>query len=189
VLALAIGVALVLALAGGDDGKSGGGSSAPSTSAQERKTTTEKTATKQQAAPAAAPEQTVRQMYERAAADDYQSAWALAGPGFRQQIGGYDAFVETLGTLQSIQFPRLATVAKSNDAATVEFQSVATHPDRVDHCTGTAQLSASGGDWLVERINPSCNQQPPAQQQPGKGPAGGKPKKEKKPHDGGKQGD
>jgi hypothetical protein len=184
--ALAAGVALVLALAGGNDGKSGGGSSAPSTStsAQQHKTTTQTTATQQQpAVPAAAPEQSVKDMYERAAAKDYQSAWKLAGPGFRQQIGGYDAFVNTLGTLQSIQFPRLATVFKSGDSATVEFQSIATHPDRVDHCTGTVQLSAIDGQWLVEHIQPSCNQQRagggPPQQNPGKGPAGGKPKKSK----------
>jgi hypothetical protein len=179
--ALAIGVALVLALAGGD-GESGGGSSAPpSTSAQQRKTTTETTATQQPAVPAAAPEQTVKDMYERAAAHDYQSAWQLAGPGFRQQIGGYDAFVNTLGTLQSIKFPRLATVFKSSDSATVEFQSIATHPDRVDQCTGTVRLSAVDGRWLVEHLQPSCNQQQggggPPQQNPGKGPAGGKPGK------------
>ncbi|MEA2445011.1 MAG: hypothetical protein QOJ12_2303, partial [Thermoleophilales bacterium] len=190
--ALAIGAALVLALAGGDGGKSGAGSSAPTTttSAQQHKTTTQTTTTQPPpAAPAAAPEQSVKDMYERAAAQDYQSAWKLAGPGFRQQIGGYDGFVNTLGTLQSIQFPRLATVFKSGDSATVEFQSIATHPDRVDQCTGTVQLSVIDGQWLVEHIQPSCNQQPaggaPPQQNPGKGPAGGKPRKQKNNQGGG----
>ena len=193
--ALLAAVALVLALTGGDGGQSGGGTPSQSTSAEQRPTTDTTESQQQPSAPAqpkTSPEEAVKDLYARAAAGDFESAWQLAGPGFRQQIGGYQSFVDTLGSLESIEFPKLATTFRSGESATVEFESVATHPDRVDHCTGTAQLSASDGQWLVEQIHPSCNQQPaggaPPQQNPGKGPAGGKPKNGKKKHGGGNAG-
>jgi serine/threonine-protein kinase len=189
--ALVLGVVLVLLLAsgGGGDGGSGGSkrqASSDTTRAQTQKETS--TATSDPAPPAAtdtSPEEAVKSFYESAARGDFQGAWQLAGPGLREQLGGYDGMVGTLQSLKSIEFPTLKTTLKSQDAATVEFASVATHPDGVDHCTGTIDLSASGGEWRIEQIHPSCDQQQPSgappSQTPGKGPAGGKPTKWKYP--------
>ncbi|MEA2143001.1 MAG: eukaryotic-like serine/threonine-protein kinase [Solirubrobacteraceae bacterium] len=190
---LVAAVALVLAMSGDDGG--GSGTTSQSTRAEQRRTTTEKTQSQPERAPTppaqaqASPEEAVKDLYTRAAAGDFESAWQLAGPGFRQQIGGYQSFVDTLQSLESIEFPKLTATIRSGDTATVAFESVATHTDRVDHCTGTANLSVSGDQWLVQQINPSCNQESPAQQNPGKGPAGGKPKKWKNKDRGDENGD
>jgi len=105
------------------------------------------------------PDETLRAFYERAAADDFEGAWALAGPGVREQLGGYGAFVSTLSSLESIEFPSLGN-AGTDTAATVEFTSAATHPDRVDRCTGSATLARAGAGWLIARLQASCTPEP-----------------------------
>jgi hypothetical protein len=127
----------------------------------------------------------VEDFYTLAAKDDFEKAWELAGPGVREQLGGYDTFVATLDSLEKIEFPELQTTLQTGDSATVQLQSVATHSDRVDRCSGSAELTGGGGSWKIERLNVDCNQgtsggSAPPQVTPGKGPAGGKPKKEKK---------
>jgi serine/threonine protein kinase len=126
------------------------------------------------------PEQTVSDFYTQAADGEFEDAWKLAGPGLREQLGGYDSFVGTLKTLESIDFPKLQATVKSDDRATVEFQSVAKHADRTDNCSGTAELMWSGDAWLIDRLNVDCNSGTgggtnPPQATPGKGPAGGRP--------------
>jgi hypothetical protein len=80
----------------------------------------------------------------------------------------------------------------NGDQATVELQSVATHTDHTDRCSGTAELTGGDGNWKIERLNVDCNGGTgggtnPPQATPGKGPAGGRPippgqeKKQKKP--------
>jgi hypothetical protein len=108
------------------------------------------------AAAADAPAKTVQDFYTLAADDKFEKSWALAGPGLRQQLGGYDGFVGTLKTLQKIEFPKLQTKDQSGSSATVSFQSVATHTDHVDRCTGTVDLTGGGSDWKIEQIHPSC---------------------------------
>jgi serine/threonine protein kinase len=108
------------------------------------------------AAAADAPAKTVQDFYTLAADDKFEKSWALAGPGLRQQLGGYDGFVGTLKTLQKIEFPKLKTKDQSGSSATVSFQSVATHTDHVDRCTGTVDLTGGGSDWKIEQIHPSC---------------------------------
>jgi serine/threonine-protein kinase len=185
--ALLIGVVAVLLLTSGGGDKAGSGGAKRSATGQPTAPQTPKqtaTATSAPAPPAAAPgspEQTVKSFYERAASGDFQGAWQLAGPGLRAQLGNYDGMVSTLQPLQSIEFPKLTTTLKSQDGATVEFASVATLADRVDHCTGTIDLSASADGWRIEQIHPSCNQQQngggPPPPTPGKGPDSGKPSK------------
>jgi hypothetical protein len=198
-----LAVAAILALAGGDDNKGGGSNSAsdgqgsqangsggagqgqPGGSGGGAGSAGGTAGGGSSAAAKDAPSQTVADFYSLAADDKFEQAWQLAGPGLREQLGGYDSFVGTLKTLQKIEFPKLQTQLQSGDAATVEFQSVATHTDHVDHCSGTVDLTGSGGNWTIEQIHPTCNQgtsqTTPPQETPGKGPAGGRPNKEKKP--------
>ena len=150
--------------AGGGGGSAGGGSAGGADSA---------------------PAKAVQDFYTLAANDDFEAAWELAGPGVREQLGGYDRFVGTLDSLEKIEFPKLQTTLQSADRATVDLQSVATHTDRTDRCSGNAELSGGGDTWKIERLNVDCNQgtsggSAPPQVTPGKGPAGGKPKKQKK---------
>ena len=139
------------------------------------------------------PKQAVADFYTSAADGEFEQAWKLAGPGLREQLGGYDSFVNTLQTLESIDFPKLETTVKSDDRATVELRSVAKHTDRTDNCSGTAELTWSSDAWLIDHLSVDCNQGAsgggaPPQVTPGKGPAGGRPippgqekKKDKKP--------
>ena len=190
VLALIV-VAAALALSGGSDDGSGGSKSSSSGAgtAGEQAGGSGSGGSKEGgdsgsaggSAPASgSPEQAVRAFYTLAAADKFDQAFKLAGPGLRQQLGGYDGMVATLNTLQKIEFPKLETTVQNGDSATVTFQSVATHTNRVDRCSGTVDLTTSGGDWQLDQIHPTCNQGAdaggaPPSQTPGKGPAGGRP--------------
>ncbi len=115
-----------------------------------------------QARPAAsaqpAPARVTRAFYERAAADDYAGAWKLAGPGFRSQLNGYDAFRAQFSTLQSVRFDRLTTTAQAGNRATVAIATKATHTNRVDTCSGNVSLARAGAarPWLIERIGVGC---------------------------------
>ena len=201
VLAL-LAVAAVLALAGGDDdsgggssgnasdsgdvrGESAGGSGGDSGSEAQEGAGSAGGDSSSAAGADAAPEQTVQDFYTLAAEDKFDEAWKLAGPGVREQLGGYDSFVATLDTLETIEFPELETTLQSGDSATVQFQSVATHTDRVDRCSGTVDLTGGDGDWTIDEIHPTCNQDSARPQEtPGKGPDGGRqppPEKQKKP--------
>ena len=102
------------------------------------------------------PADTVEQFYSRAAADDFEGAWALAGPGAREQLGGFDSFVAQLESLESIEFTRADIVEDSADGVTVAIATVATHPDRVDNCSGSVRLSPGGPGWLIERLQADC---------------------------------
>ena len=105
------------------------------------------------------PADTVTAFYERAAADDFDGAWALAGPGFREQLGGYESLQGGLGSLESIRFERAEPVSQSADSAQVAIRTVATHTDGVDRCQGTVSLASGGpGGWLISRADVACPQ-------------------------------
>ena len=106
--------------------------------------------------PAGTPERAVRSFYERAARDDFEGAWALAGPGFRSQLGGFDSLRGTLSTLESIRFEDARTVSRGADAATVAAETLARHPDRVERCSSTFSLSRAGAGWRLERARAKC---------------------------------
>lgn len=109
--------------------------------------------------PAATPEAAVRGLYERAAADDFDDAWALAGPGFRRQLGGYRSFRGTFATLQRVRFTRLETVEQGDAQAALAIGTTATHSDRVERCTGSARTVRSAGSWLVDGVQIACRAQ------------------------------
>jgi serine/threonine protein kinase len=111
------------------------------------------------AAPSVAPpEKVARGFYERAAADRYSSAWKLAGPGFRAQLGGFDAFRAQFSTLKSVRFKRAETTDQTGDRATVAIATTATHTNRVDTCRGDVSLgrTSSKRPWLIDRIGVDC---------------------------------
>jgi hypothetical protein len=137
--------------------------SGTSTTSKKKTTTTGASATT--TTPAAAPSSgtpttpaaAVRAFYGRAAAHNYESAWALAAPSLRSQLQGYGAFQRQFSTVRSIVFGRVQTVRQTDSAATVAFTTTATHTDHVDRCTGTAETApGSGGGWVVTHISPSC---------------------------------
>jgi hypothetical protein len=79
-------------------------------------------------------------------------------PGFRQQLGGFDAFRGAMSTLRSIEFRRLDTLAQSTGAAEVAIETVARHTDRVDHCRGTLRvLRGAGGGWQIGGAGVGCS--------------------------------
>jgi hypothetical protein len=100
---------------------------------------------------------TVREFYGRAAEGDFAGAWRLAGPEMRALFGNSRAeFERQLGSLEEIEFERVAVVERADGSATLEVRSVATHTDRVDRCSGTLRTVRSGGRWRVEPAGLSC---------------------------------
>jgi len=100
----------------------------------------------------------VKAFYERAAADDYAGAWALAGPGFRTQLGGFESFRAGVRTLESVEFRRADTVSRTADSARVAIDTVATHTGRIDRCGGTLDLKPGGATaWLISDAQIACS--------------------------------
>jgi len=115
-----------------------------------------KTADRRPAAgPSSGPAQAVQTFYTEAAADRYGDAWALAGPGFRNQLGGFSAFRAQFGSLRSIRFERLSTIRQAGDRATVAIRTTALHSDHVDRCSGTVDV-VRGTRWLIDHIAVAC---------------------------------
>jgi serine/threonine-protein kinase len=115
-----------------------------------------RTAAQRPPAPASSgPAQAVQGFYTLAAADRYADAWELAGPGFRNQLGGFSAFRAQFRSLRSIRFERLSTVSQARDRATVAIRTTALHTDHVDRCAGTVDV-ARGTRWLIDHIAVSC---------------------------------
>jgi hypothetical protein len=101
---------------------------------------------------------TIRAFYRRAAAGNYASAWRLAGPSMRRAFGdSLPRFRRELSSLQHIDFTRVAIAARDDAGVTVAIQSVATHADRVDRCSGTLRaIRSEAGGWLVEPAGLRC---------------------------------
>jgi serine/threonine protein kinase len=104
------------------------------------------------------PTATVRAFYSRAAAGDLAAAWKLAGPSMR---GAYDnsftRFRRELSSLRRIEFQRLAVIGRDSRSVTLDIQTVATHTDRVDRCTGTVRtIRGDGGRWVIEPAGVQC---------------------------------
>jgi serine/threonine-protein kinase len=110
---------------------------------------------------ALSPAGTVRAFYRRAASGDYKGAWSLAGPAMRQAFGNsLQQFRADLASLEHVEFRRVAIVDRNRTGVTVQIETVATHHDRVDHCTGTVRtVRGTRGRWLVEPAGLRCSSQ------------------------------
>jgi serine/threonine protein kinase len=158
ICALAAGVAAVVVLLAAlrDDGTT---SREPASPGRGSAAAATPTATATPAAPRAlSATATVRAFYRRAAAGEYAGAWRLAGPGMRSAFGNSrERFRSDFGSLQRIEFQRVAVVERDDSSVTVEIQSVATHDDRVDHCSGTLRtIRDDRGHWVVEPAGVAC---------------------------------
>jgi serine/threonine-protein kinase len=153
-LLLVAGVALAIVLASRGDP-----AAAPETRARTAPERTSTTPAAQPAATAATPTGAVRTFYEQAADGDLDAAWALAGPGAREQFGGSrSSFDRTLGSLRDIRFDRVEQTARSGATATVAITTVATHDDRTERCTGELRTRRdTPGRWLVDRVGVRCD--------------------------------
>ncbi len=159
-LLLLVAIVAVVAVLGTGGGGAGSGSSEPSGTG-ETETGQSGAGSGSSAAEGASqaglePAKTATSFYERAAADDFQGAWALAGPGFRSQLGGYESFRGGLSTLESIEFRQAEPIEQSGDSARVAIRTVATHSDGVDRCQGTVSLARGPSGWLVDRADVAC---------------------------------
>ena len=162
-LVAGIVVAIVLAASTDDGEPSGGRAAAPQTQAQTTQRTETGAEPSTQAAPAipaasdGSPAGAVRAFYERAAEDDFDGAWELAGPGLRAQFGNdRGTFEGTFRSLESVRFTRLSAADPSDTSATVALATTATHTDRTERCTGEAQSVRDGERWLVDRVGVRC---------------------------------
>ena len=96
--------------------------------------------------------------YEAAAAHHYSTAWALAGPNLRNQLGGYSAFQHQMSSVRSITFHKAQTAGgSSSHAATVAVQTTSVQTSGTQQCAGTAQTIRSGQGWLVDRVAINCS--------------------------------
>ena len=143
----------------------GGGGTASAPAAAPAQDTASAPADQTQAQPPAAvtaatgdPGATVQDVYQRAAAGDYQGAWALTTGNYRSQVGGFDSFVSQSSDLESITFSKLETTDQTASSATVDFADVARHSTYTDSCSGSFGLVASGGSWLLDdAISIACD--------------------------------
>ncbi|HEX2015815.1 MAG TPA: serine/threonine-protein kinase [Solirubrobacteraceae bacterium] len=105
---------------------------------------------------AGSPAAAVVNFYELSASHRYAEAWALAAPGFRDQLRGFDAFRRQQSAVRSIVFHRASVTREGSNAATVTVRTTSTLVGRTDHCSGTVQVLRQGGAWLVDRIAIDC---------------------------------
>jgi hypothetical protein len=153
-LGAAAGVALAIVLLSGGSAGKPGAIDTPAVPAKTEARTPSPQAPAQ--APEPSPASTLTSFYTRAANDDFAGAWAMGTDNLHGQFGSLATFQSTLATLESITFPTMRVISQSGSTATVEFSSVAKHPDRTDHCTGRATLVRQGPAWLVDHLDVQC---------------------------------
>ena len=116
------------------------------------------TATAEPRAAGDSPRSAVRAFYELAARDDFEGAWALAGPAMRAAFGDdIGQFRAELDSLESIDFARLEVVDRGADDVTVAVQTTARHTDRTDSCRGNLRAVRAGDGWQVEPAGVTCS--------------------------------
>jgi serine/threonine-protein kinase len=95
------------------------------------------------------PAAAVENFYSEAANGDFDAAFAAATPNLETQLGGTAQFE----TLESIEFETLEATPESSGTASVSFETVATHTDRVEQCSGSATVILDGDAWLLDSID------------------------------------
>lgn len=105
---------------------------------------------------AGSPSAAVQSFYEDAAAHQFSTAWALADPNMRSQLGGYSSFENQMSAVRSITFHRAQVVNAGPNSATVAVQTTSVQTDRTQQCSGTARTVKSGASWLLDGISINC---------------------------------
>jgi serine/threonine-protein kinase len=156
---LAAVAAAALAVALARDDPADRAATPPASTATTATTTADPPRTAPPARAGASPDGAVRALYTRAANDDFDGAWALAGAGLRTQLGGRASFEATFATLEAITFDRLKVESATDTAATVELRTEARHTTYTQRCEGTAQAArAAGAGWRVEAVAIACEE-------------------------------
>jgi len=97
---------------------------------------------------------TVSEMYELAAAGDYEASYGLLSSGFRQREAGSLAnWAGTFDTLESISFIEGPTASVSGSTARVTGTTRAVHTDDTEFNRGTWTLVRENGRWRVEDLS------------------------------------
>jgi eukaryotic-like serine/threonine-protein kinase len=111
-----------------------------------------------QRSPSGGPVSSVESFYRLAAAHNYASAWALADPTFRNQLGGYRSFEAGQSGDRSIAFNSARLVSETTNSATVAIQTTSVRESATQHCSGNVDLSRGGSSqpWLLHLIHINC---------------------------------
>ena len=157
---LLLAVIATVALSGGDDPERNDTAKTKTGTTSEQQGTQETQAAAKPPRADATPVSAVRAFYTRAAEGDFDGAWNLAGPRFRQAFGSRAGLEDTLGSLRSIEFVKLEETGRSGTTATLQVQTVAEHSTRTDRCSGTLQAVRKGDGWRVEPAGLSCKTDP-----------------------------
>ena len=107
---------------------------------------------------AGSPVATTESFYHLAASHQYSTAWALADPTFRYQLGGYQNFVGGQSGDRSITFDSARVLSQSSSSATVAVRTTSVRTDGTKRCSGTVDLVPGGSaGWLLHQIHIDCS--------------------------------
>jgi hypothetical protein len=98
----------------------------------------------------------VESFYHLAAAHQYGSAWALADPAFRNQLGGYGSFAGGQAADKLITFTGAQVTNQSGSAATVYIHTTSVRTTGTQHCYGPVNLVRGSSGWLLDHISINC---------------------------------
>jgi serine/threonine protein kinase len=122
-------------------------------------TTASPPATSGDTAGASTPVTATERFYELAASHQYTSAWALADPAFRSQLGGYDSFVSGQSGDRRIIFHQAEVTNQGPSSATVAVRTTSIRDNGTQQCSGTVYTvrSTGTGGWLLHQIAINCS--------------------------------
>jgi hypothetical protein len=103
------------------------------------------------------PVSAVESFYHLAATHQYSSAWALADPAFRNQLGGYSSFESGQSGDRSITFTSAKVTNQSGNTATVDVGTISDRYNGTQHCSGPVNLVRGSSGWLVDHIDINCS--------------------------------
>lgn len=97
---------------------------------------------------------TVQDVYELAAAENYEASYGLLSTGFRQrEAGSLQSWVGTFDTLESISFVQGPTASVNGDTAQVTGTTRAVHTYGTEFNRGTWSLVREGGEWRLADLS------------------------------------
>jgi hypothetical protein len=94
--------------------------------------------------------------YHAAARHRYASAWALADPNMRAEVGGYADFEAQMTPVRAITFHELETLDRTPSSATVAVRTTSVQSTQIQQCSGTVRTVEQAGAWLLDGISIHC---------------------------------